>query len=196
MKLVEWNQIKDIVLITLETDTEKKEVKLDPKIINYILAQTPRILSFYFYDSGQKYVFMADFKGLKPIVGSQSKLKISLKTNSSVEQTFRKPEKYYVIARGESYQDRYLSPKGWQIQEYPFAIEDEFKKTEEPIVSEKINEQNFSQNSEHTETLKQTAPADSIICPHCNQRIPIELSTCPLCFHSLEAAEQGVDFIL
>lgn len=196
MKLVEWKQIQDAVFISLKTDKGNKEIRLNPKVINYILAQTPKILFIYLYDSGQKYTFMADFKGLQPIVGHQSKLKITVKSNIQAEQTFQKPEKYYVIARGESYQDRYLSPQGWQIQEYPFSIDDEIKEKERQITSEKLDEQNFSQNSEPTETLKQTAPPDSKICPYCNQKIPIELSTCPFCFHSLQSPEQGVDFIL
>jgi len=194
METVEWRQKDENVIIFLKTQGKEKEIKLDSKLINFILAQTPRILFFYLYESGQKYSFMADFKGLKPIIRSQSKLKITLKTANTVNETIQKPDKYYVIARGESYQDRYLSPQGWQVQEYPYSLEVSDKKVEETI-KQTTNIQ--SEQWEETKgTLSKTTAPDSKICPNCKKRIPIELDTCPLCFTNFTKPEKGVDFVL
>ncbi len=190
MKKLDWRQESNNIYIELPvSENETKEILLDERIIKYLLAQTPRIFFIQFYTNGQKKEFLIDFKNLRPVISKKKKLKVTVKTQQTVTNRALQGG-YFVIARGQSFAERFLSPSGWKMQEYHFPISEKTEQKQQTTEPQKQPEAVLQHKTQ------QKATPNSKQCPQCKADVPFDLDYCPHCFYSFINKEKDVDFAI
>lgn len=213
MEQLNWEQTQNNLFVIIEHKGKKIKFKIDDRILIPLIANTPRFYDFIVTIDSVKTEYEVDFNDLKPIVKSTGKLKIS--SNKNVAQIVEVSNSFgtYVIARGESYMERFLGVNGWQTQEYFFGIIPldeklipQMNKTQEKIIqkeNEKIKENNpqlnnISTNLEKVDVIVNKSVNASKLqeCKKCKNIVPSDFDMCPFCFSQLIELEEGVDFII
>ena len=203
-----WKQTNKNVFVTVKFDKKSIKFKLDDRIIFHLIGNSPKIYFFTVNIGDKKLDFLADFSALKPIIKSSGKLSFKIKSSSKSEVSEVSTFGNYVIARGESFHERFLGVKGWQPQEYlfniipleqkniqtiPHATEQSPTLPETEIKSTKI----IKQTTQPTETISHKEEKSKFQeCPKCGNVVTSDFDTCPHCFNSILVPEKDVDFAL
>lgn len=207
MNQIEWTQNDRIVVASANIEEKIVKFKIEKKIINNLINHTPPVYFINIHKGGKIYEFLVDFSGLRPIIMQQTKLSYTIK---KTKKTAKRPisiNEYYTIARGESFQDRFLSFNGWQTQEYhfEFILLDENDNEIAPLssVSATPDPDRDTENiisKENKKPLKVSGiQADKLTtheCNECGTKVSIDVDICPNCFKNFFEAEKDVDFAL
>ncbi len=209
MEKLIWEQNKNNVFVSIEHQEKKITFKLDEKILLHLIGNSPKIFYFSINIQNSRKDYLADFGGLKPIIKSRNKLKVSMKSTVTTTQQNKNSIGKYTIARGESFYERFLGVKGWQTQEYLFDI----VPTEKNIVpvDKNITEKEtkttvkIEQIKVSGQAAKPAAPkikfkSESknkfVECGECGNIIASELDICPHCFALNIEVEKDIDLTI
>jgi hypothetical protein len=203
MEPIDWQQKGNKVYLIINQNNEPQKILLNEKILPFIIAHTPKVFFVKININGNIKEFIVDFSTIKPVINRTNSLKISTKKTATTVHSHQPTDNYYVIMRGESFQNRFLSIKGWTAQEFAFPIvfftETEKQKQETKVKTKFEKYENKSENAQ-TETVKKTIKSTSAgnlrECPKCKAIIIDNVDYCPKCFTPLFEPEQGVDFAL
>ncbi len=177
------------VICNIEIDGKAISLKLNRKILPYLVNHTPRLFFFNIYLGDRKYTKLLDLSNLSilPEEGNK-KLRVVLKRefNRGVVQGDR-----YSIARGESFIERYLSPNGWQKQEYFYPLgeadteisKDDFRNKESKL-RRVVDRRQVGKKSAFRE------------CPYCGAILSSELDYCPYCQRFIGEQDDKVDLTI
>ncbi len=203
MEPIDWKQNGNKISLIFKVSEQNQNILLDSKILPLIVAHTPKVFFVKIKYNGQIYDFIVDFTGIKPVINRRNSLKISTKKSAQAQQNIQPQDNFYVIMRGESFQQRFLSRNGWTAQEYAFPIqfiENQEVTKQETTVKTKFEQYENKGNAQSTQQVKATikTKAKSTLqeCPVCNAVIIDNVDYCPNCFTPLFTPEQGVDFAL
>lgn len=206
-----WEQTKKNVFVSIKYENKDIKFKLDDRILMNLIGNSPKVYFFTINIGEDKLEFLADFTNLKPIVKSSGKLKFKVKSASSNIISEVSTFGNYVIARGESFYDRFLGVKGWQAQEYlfnliPLELKDSVVKIEEKkqpttILQETKQTEIVPEIVKKTTQIKETIPQKTEKskfqeCPQCGNLITSDFDYCPHCFKSTIQPEKGIDFAI
>jgi len=68
MDQIEWKQNKDKVFFIFENLNQKKQIKVEPKILSILVAHSPKIYYIDINIDGKNFKYIVDFTDLKPII--------------------------------------------------------------------------------------------------------------------------------
>lgn len=187
--MITWTQNESITLLEVNFGNEIIKFRLSNDLIPYLVNNTPRVFYVYVFYKNQNISELVNFEGLKPYVRQTSKL--TIKVPASADGTFNQvstsgSDGFFIIKRGDVYEDKFLGPNGWQIQEYRHSF----------ILWEKQQNENFftSPLQQTTQSLK--TPTQNFICPSCGEELEMKYSYCPVCFKIFSDPVADVDFLL
>jgi len=202
MEQLNWTQTDKIIIATVNIDEKVLKFSLEKKIINNLINHTPRIYYFKLNYKGKTYDYIADFNGLKPLVRLSKTLSIKIKSNKPNHIKSVSEFGNYVIARGESFMDRYMGISGWQTQEYNFeliVLDEANKPIINKITSQIIEETNTIQQKDLKTLVEQKTTSlspETQKCKNCGAETMSNIDVCPNCFALLTNAENDVDFAI
>lgn len=206
MEHLQWTQNNENVFLIVDTNNNKLNIKIEPKILSILVSHSPKIFYLHINLNKENLSYMIDFTDLKPIIKQQSKLKIQVKSKNDIKaQSLFQPESnFYKISRGESFMERYLGINGWQSQEFAFPFEpDKDKILEQQNSQEHKISTKFSEINQPKEHLQKDSPKLNIQkqsnsniqeCKKCGFIIADNIDYCPKCFAPFFEAEKDVDF--
>ena len=181
-----WQIKNNKVLCNIELEGEKLVFELPSKILPYIISHTPKMFYFNFYINDKKYTQIIDLQGIYIPQNQKKKLKIYFNAQQDRSIVF---DKKYSIARGESFKDRYLTPYGWQVQEYFF-----------PIHTEKNHKDNGIEKKEHLQPKSAKKQKENVgiykECPHCGAILLSEYDYCPYCQKYISEIDSDADITI
>lgn len=120
MDSLNWRQDSDGLHVMVETGAGvSARFTIRNSHINFLLAGTPRMYHVFIKlngsDSETQYIL--DLESLRPVINKANGLRISLgRKQQGASNAAAQQVGYYSLARGESYQDRFLAENGWQDQ--------------------------------------------------------------------------------
>jgi len=182
-----WQQKGKDISIELPTGIMTVNFALDTRIVNHLVANSPKVVIFHIEMEGfPEKAYIVDFEGIKSLPSNQSALTIKVggNTNSNnLEKTFT-PLGKFCIARGESHHNRHLSELGWQHGRKYFNIFD----SKEVIFKTKLHsEQQAKAEAERKAAKKAAEVAEKpkkksklTMCSSCDEVIP-SMPVCPYC---------------
>ncbi len=212
-----WEQKNDNVFIKFQIAEKEITFKLDDRILIHLIGNSPKIYFFKIFVAEFETEYLIDFSHLKPVIKSSGKLSVKFKTNQKVEPKKSFDFGKYTIARGESYQERFLGVEGWQPQEYFFNLIplEQSNNISKPLVDNNFEIQTekvdfkATDNSKQPEVLsnqevKTVEPVKEQPeevskfkeCPICGNIVFSDFEYCPHCFASFIKPEKDVDFAI
>ncbi|MCQ2975794.1 MAG: hypothetical protein MJ211_13415 [Bacteroidales bacterium] len=161
---------------------------IDKSQINQLHAGTPRIYNVFarFNNQNEDVVFILDLEDLRPVIQKSSGLTITLnKSKHSSVSYLGQAVGRYCLARGESYQDRFLTTSGWKSQRTyydMFDADSQIQEKNEPskIINTKVEEQAKEETPQTPPTPPQTK-GKLTICPYCGEVYPSSMPVCIYC---------------
>lgn len=155
--------------------------------IKYLLACTPRIFFVFikFSDSDAEQTYLLDLTDIKPVISKQNGLKIVLgkKSSGSGLSDGAAVVGRFCIARGESYQERFLNDTGWQSQRVYFDVCDNDS-------SRQPNQNTIAAEPEPQAAEAPKAPMGKLkVCEFCGEIYPSQLDVCPFCNNQKAAGQ-------
>ena len=187
MEFLTWMQDSDGLHVTVVSKDGKEGCfNIGKQLINLLLAGTPKIYDVFvkFNDSPSECACKLDLSDLKPYISKTNGLKIPIRKKSfsnfaSSDQIIGR----YCLARGESYQERFLNQSNWQSQRIYFdVIAKSVKLSTQPQQTEKAQAMNFQQPEKPQEVKPKEEPRGKLkTCAYCGEIYPSSLLVCPFC---------------
>lgn len=168
--------------------------------INQLHAGTPRIYNVFarFNNDNDESVYILDLEQLKPVIQKSSGLTLSLgkskpKTTAYEGQSVGR----YCLARGESYQDRFLTVSGWKSQRtyydmYPSnaqplsqpskpTVQQPPKPATPPVSQPVTPPQPTTPPTPPTPPAPPKTKGKLTVCPYCGEVYPSSMPVCIYC---------------
>ncbi len=158
------------IVCRVSVDGKTFSFTLPEKILPYILSSTPKIFYFNFYLDNRKFTELVDLSHITMPVKKTADLKVVIRQNTEKKAVER--ENSYSIARGESFQDRFLSYSGWVNEEFLFPLKEETKTAEKRQEAATVVSQP-AKDGQDKPKIK--------LCPFCNAVLPSDFDYCPYC---------------
>ncbi len=173
LKELEWEQNKNKeVIVFLANNDKTVQFKIPVDLINFLASNTPKMYHFFIdMDKQGESEYFIDMNNIRSTLHLENKLKITVKGKTGVVKRTKKQDGEkgkFAIARGESHTQRYLGNNGWQKQRKYFKLIDIAQTSSKEDQKEKIQE------------IKPDA-AKLTKCIHCDEIIPLNLTSCPYC---------------
>ena len=216
LESLNWEQTNKNIFVTVKHEDKNIKFKIEDRLILHLIGNSPKIYFFTINIKNNKLEFLADFSALKPIIKSRGKLSFKVKVSEKEDIIEENSFGNYVIARGESFHERFLGVDGWQTQEYLFSL---IPLEQQNIVAKqqevkqnikKIETKTVNKVVEQTKDITTPPPIPPITpsishkeqkskfqeCVHCGNILISEFDTCPYCFKLILQPEEGVDFAI
>ena len=164
--------------------------------INQLQAGTPPVYNVFvrFNSANDEQTYILDLLQLRPVIQKSSGLTLSLGKSKQKSTSYEgQPVGRYCLARGESYQDRFLTVSGWKSQRtyydmYPSNAQPVAQSAPQPAqpktVTPPVSQPTPPPPAPPTQPAPPTPPKTKgklTVCPYCGEVYPSSMPVCIYC---------------